>query len=185
MLRHALGLLLLAVSLHTIGQALRASPLVIGYGHGRRITIDSPRWYHRGLWFYLGLVFLAGSQNPPFGGKQTAQGCGIARSGTRPWLAAGGGCQSPRGSLCKLQGQLSADRETSNSVQSEKVSDLMKRAHFSVEIVRSTGPPASRRTVCVRPFTATAGLVCAVAVTPSFTCTQSMRRVPLSLNTSP
>jgi hypothetical protein len=61
MLRYALGLMLGAMGLHTIWQALRACPLVIGYGHGHRITIASPKWYHRALWVCVGLVFLLGA----------------------------------------------------------------------------------------------------------------------------
>lgn len=61
MLRYAFGLVLLAMGLHTIWQALRASPLGIGYGHAHRITILSPKWYHRGLWLCVGLVFLMGA----------------------------------------------------------------------------------------------------------------------------
>jgi hypothetical protein len=61
MLRYAFGLILLAMGLHTIWQALRASPLVIRYGHSHRITIANPTWHHRGLWFCVGLVFLMGA----------------------------------------------------------------------------------------------------------------------------
>lgn len=61
MLRYGFGLLLLLMGLHTTWQALRASPLVIGYGHGHRITIDSPKWYHRGIWLGVGFVFLMGA----------------------------------------------------------------------------------------------------------------------------
>jgi hypothetical protein len=60
-----------------------------------------------------------------------------------------------------------------------------KRSHFFVVTVCSTSPLESRRTACVTPCTAMAGFACGVAVTPSFTCAQSMRNVPLSLNTNP
>ena len=61
MLRYAFGLMLFAMGLHTIWQALKARPMVIGYGHGHRMTIASPKWYHRTLWLCVGLVFLMGA----------------------------------------------------------------------------------------------------------------------------
>jgi hypothetical protein len=61
MLRYIFGLLLLAMGLHTTWQALRAGPLVLGYGHGHSINIPKPKWYHRGLWLCVGLVFLIGA----------------------------------------------------------------------------------------------------------------------------
>ena len=61
MLRDVFGLIFGAMGLHTIWQALMARPLVIGYGHGHRITIASPKWYHRALWSCVGLVFLMGA----------------------------------------------------------------------------------------------------------------------------
>ena len=61
MLRAVFGLMLSAMGLHTIWQALKAGSLVIGYGHGHRITIASPKWYHRALWSCVGLVFLMGA----------------------------------------------------------------------------------------------------------------------------
>lgn len=67
----------------------------------------------------------------------------------------------------------------------QKVSGLIKRSHFVVVTVCSTRPLASRRTACVTPCTATREFACGVAVTPSFTCAQSIRSVPISLNTSP
>ena len=53
-----------------------------------------------------------------------------------------------------------------------------KWSHLVVVTVRSTSPLESRRTACVTPFTATAEFACAGAVTPSFTCEQSIRSVP-------
>lgn len=61
MLRYAFGRMLCAMGLHTIWQGLRARPLVIGYGYGHRITVTSPKWYHRALSLYVGLVFLIGA----------------------------------------------------------------------------------------------------------------------------
>ena len=61
MLRYVFGLMLGAMSLHTIWQALKARPLVIGYGHSHRITIASPKWYHRAFWSCVGLVSLMGA----------------------------------------------------------------------------------------------------------------------------
>jgi uncharacterized membrane protein YfcA len=61
MLRYIFGLLLLAMGLHTTWQALRAGPLVLRYGHGNRMNIPKPKWYHRGLWLCIGLVFLIGA----------------------------------------------------------------------------------------------------------------------------
>jgi hypothetical protein len=61
MLRYAFALMLFAMGLHTVWQALRARPLVIGYGHGHLITISSPKWYHRMLWLCVGLAFLTGA----------------------------------------------------------------------------------------------------------------------------
>jgi hypothetical protein len=43
MLRYAFGLMLGAIGLHTIWKAAGDRPLVIGYGHGHRITIASPK----------------------------------------------------------------------------------------------------------------------------------------------
>jgi len=60
LLRYAFGLLLFAMGMHTIRQAARPGPLVIRYAHGHRITISSPKWYHRGLWACVGTVFLMG-----------------------------------------------------------------------------------------------------------------------------
>lgn len=60
MLRYAFGLILFAMGAHSIWQALRAGPLAIGYGHGHRRTIDQPKWYHRGLWLCVGLIFVMG-----------------------------------------------------------------------------------------------------------------------------
>ena len=86
-----------------------------------------------------------------------------------------------------LRLNLSAEEVSSNSVQSEKspAQQTLSLCHFVVVTVVSTSPLESRRTVCVTRCTATAEFACGVAVTPSFTCAQSMRSVPLSLNTSP
>jgi hypothetical protein len=61
MVHYAFGLMLFVMGLHTIWQALNARPLVIGYGHGHRITIARPKWYHRALWLCVGLVFWMGA----------------------------------------------------------------------------------------------------------------------------
>jgi len=60
LLRFAFAIILTVMGLHTVWQALTAKPLVIGYGHGHEITIANPRWYHRGLWLLVGLVFSGG-----------------------------------------------------------------------------------------------------------------------------
>jgi hypothetical protein len=59
-LRYGFGFLLLVMGLHTVWQALRAGPLVIGYGHGHRLTIANPKLYQRALWLCVGLIFFAG-----------------------------------------------------------------------------------------------------------------------------
>jgi hypothetical protein len=61
MIRYAFVVLLAAMGLHTVWQAIMSRPLVIGFGHGRRINIDHSRWYHRVLWLCVGAVFLIGA----------------------------------------------------------------------------------------------------------------------------
>jgi hypothetical protein len=61
MLRYGFAILLLAMGLHTVWQAFRAAQLGIGYGHGHRITIVNPKWYHRGLCLCVGVIFLIGA----------------------------------------------------------------------------------------------------------------------------
>ena len=60
-MRYIFGFLLLAMGLHTIWLALRATPLVIGYGDGNKVNIPDPKWYQRALWLSVGVVFLLGA----------------------------------------------------------------------------------------------------------------------------